>query len=958
MSAASSFSQAQKQQINRTKIANLKQDDDLQDALADQFGTDQFGSNQFGADQFETDAILFDPNSSAGIGRSDASQNASAAASAAPVTPGMILTSATPTTGTAATTAPATSATASNTTSTTSASTSTAWINALTDVGIKADMVADFAAGSTITYNEITKLLTDVDTSISGKAAGLTSTEFSDLKTIVSDWTSGISMSSYVHDVLNRFVNGDAANAFYTGGATATALGNLKVGSSFTQVNELIGKWFLGTDLPAASVIMSGTSFKVTYKTSTAPLFATGGPSINDINQGYLGDCYLLSSLADVAKNDPSIIKSMIKDNGNGTYGVRFYVNGAEDWVTVNNSLPTYSNSLVFNDAYNNTNDMWVGLVEKAYAQLSASGVVDGNTSAAYGNSFSSIGNGGVIDNVLQEITNASTVTEYWSQSNSISSYTYSTENSSLKATSTSGQSTQTALNSIVAALNASDDVSLCSVTNSYDSSGYQCLVKNHAMSITGFDASTGNLIIRNPWGTFTSGYTQTFRTTFEVSLATLMSAGDIITVDNVAASAPTLALQTGSQIWQAGQVVNFALPTGTFVDPHGQALTLIATQSNGTALPSWLTFNATTGTFTGTVPTGLQAFNVIVTATDTTGLSTSETFQISSAKTPSAPVLANQTAAQTWVQGEAVSFALAANTFTDPQVSAMTYTATLSDGTALPSWLSFNATTQTFSGTVALGTKNLALKITAKDAAGLSTSETFSITTPAPSAPVLAAQTGSQNWSQGVASSFSLAAGTFSDPQSTSLTYTATLATGAALPTWLKFNAATQTFSGTAPANAGTLALKVTATDTFGLAASESFSIVTAAPKGPVLANQTAGQTWTIGNAVNLALASNTFSDTNGMTYQAYQILNPGDVNASSWLRFNQNTMTFTGTVGSNESGTLHLQVVARDSTGATSVDNFDISFKNTTGLKVSAVATPSSSQSTNSFSLLAMSH
>ena len=39
-----------------------------------------------------------------------------------------------------------------------------------------------------------------------------------------------------------------------------------------------------------------------------------------------------------------------------------------------------------------------------------------------------------------------------------------------------------------------------------------------------------------------------------------------------------------------------------------------------------------------------------------------------------------------------------------------------------------------------------------------------------------------------------------FADVDSSSLTYTATLRNGAALPSWLTFDAATRTFSGTPP--------------------------------------------------------------------------------------------------------------------------------------------------------------
>ena len=64
--------------------------------------------------------------------------------------------------------------------------------------------------------------------------------------------------------------------------------------------------------------------------------------------------------------------------------------------------------------------------------------------------------------------------------------------------------------------------------------------------------------------------------------------------------------------------------------------------------------------------------------------------------------MLTAQTAAQTWKLGQAVNFTLASNTFTDPQGETLTYSATLSNGAALPSWLSFNTATGTFTGTVA----------------------------------------------------------------------------------------------------------------------------------------------------------------------------------------------------------------------------------------------------------------
>jgi hypothetical protein len=181
------------------------------------------------------------------------------------------------------------------------------------------------------------------------------------------------------------------------------------------------------------------------------------------------------------------------------------------------------------------------------------------------------------------------------------------------------------------------------------------------------------------------------------------------------------------------------------------------------------------------------------------------------------------QTAAQTWKLGQAVNFTLPSNTFTDPQGSALTYSAMLSNGTALPSWLSFNSKTGAFTGTVANTTAGLSIKVTATDTGGLSTSETFAVATPA-AAPTLTAQTATQTWNTNQAVNFSLASNTFTDPQKETLSFTATQANGTALPAWLKFNGNTDTFSGTAPATAISLSLKVTATDTSGLSVSETF--------------------------------------------------------------------------------------------------------------------------------------
>lgn len=291
-------------------------------------------------------------------------------------------------------------------------------------------------------------------------------------------------------------------------------------------------------------------------------------------------------------------------------------------------------------------------------------------------------------------------------------------------------------------------------------------------------------------------------------------------------ASAPTVTAATANQYWVAGKTTTLALAYNAFSDPQSLALTYAATLASGAALPSWLTFNATTRSFSGTDPSGSAPVTVKVTATDSLGLSAAESFSITLA---TAPTVTAATASQYWVAGKATTLALPAGTFIDPQGLALTYSATLSSGAALPSWLKFTAASDSFTGTDTAGTAPVSVTVTAKDSAGATGSESFTISLAA--APTVANATPTQTWTQGQPVSFTLPANTFGDPQGATLTYSASLSSGAALPSWLVYNAGTDSFSGTVPTGTSALSLKVTATDSYGLATSETFAVNTPAP-------------------------------------------------------------------------------------------------------------------------------
>lgn len=104
--------------------------------------------------------------------------------------------------------------------------------------------------------------------------------------------------------------------------------------------------------------------------------------------------------------------------------------------------------------------------------------------------------------------------------------------------------------------------------------------------------------------------------------------------------------------------------------------------------------------------------------------------------------------------------------------------------------------------------------------------------TAPTATAPTVASQTANQTWTPNEAVIFSLAANTFADPHHEFLTYSATLASGAPLPSWLQFNSKTGAFTGKVPDSAAGLSLRVTATNASGLFAVETFAVTFSAQR------------------------------------------------------------------------------------------------------------------------------
>jgi hypothetical protein len=147
--------------------------------------------------------------------------------------------------------------------------------------------------------------------------------------------------------------------------------------------------------------------FKMAPLTQTLYLTepGTGTPiSVTDINQGQLGDCFLLSPIGEEALFHQNAIMNMIHNNGNGTETVTLYTdrNGRlptfgttgfkTTTVTINNSFSALSvNNGATQDVAGNQKEIWPQVIEKAVATLAGG--------------YGAIANGGYPVLAMEELT-------------------------------------------------------------------------------------------------------------------------------------------------------------------------------------------------------------------------------------------------------------------------------------------------------------------------------------------------------------------------------------------------------------------------------------------------------------------------------------------------------------------------------------------------------------------------
>ncbi len=92
-------------------------------------------------------------------------------------------------------------------------------------------------------------------------------------------------------------------------------------------------------------------------------VFAEGQPRLEDVNQGTIGDCFFLAPLGALVHRDPERVRGMIRDNGDGTFTVRF-----GDGSTVRVAAP--SDTELAMSSSTDRGGRWVPIFEKAFATV------------------------------------------------------------------------------------------------------------------------------------------------------------------------------------------------------------------------------------------------------------------------------------------------------------------------------------------------------------------------------------------------------------------------------------------------------------------------------------------------------------------------------------------------------------------------------------------------------------
>jgi fibronectin type 3 domain-containing protein len=123
---------------------------------------------------------------------------------------------------------------------------------------------------------------------------------------------------------------------------------------------------FLGGTSKALNQALANPKDSGSLVTENLSLWGTG-PVMGDINQGEVGDCYFLSSLAAFANVKPQMLQQSAVDLGDGTFAVQFFKNGSAQYVRVNDQFPAGPFAGLDYAHMGSNGTIWGMVLEKAF---------------------------------------------------------------------------------------------------------------------------------------------------------------------------------------------------------------------------------------------------------------------------------------------------------------------------------------------------------------------------------------------------------------------------------------------------------------------------------------------------------------------------------------------------------------------------------------------------------------
>ncbi len=416
-------------------------------------------------------------------------------------------------------------------------------------------------------------------------------------------------------------------------------------------------------------------------------------------------------------------------------------------------------------------------------------------------------------------------------------------------------------------------------VKASIDNAGYGSLNTGYGAVLAG-----AVIVTVDPSLTFSgTSASYTIVTGTSATNTTVASTPGVVSLSSVTSSGTTVTLYTAPQITSSNTTTFIAGSSDTFhvtVDGLGT----ITYGETGT-LPTGVTFNTTTGVLSGTA-TQSGSFPITITATNAKGTAT-QSFTLVVDQAPNI-TSANHT---TFTTGTAGTFTLTSTGYLP---------ATYSETGALPTGVTFNASTGVLSGTPAAGTGgSYTLTFTATNATGTST-QTFTLTVVQP--PVITSANHT-TFTTGAAGTFSVTSTGFP---------TVSYSESGALPTGVTFNSTTGVLSGTPGVGTGkTYSITISATNGV-TTTTQSFTLTVNQP--PVITSAS--------NAIFTVNVSNTFTVTStgfpGATYSETGTLPSG-------VTFNTTTGVLSGTPATGTNGVYPISITATSSAG-TATQNFTL--------------------------------